>query len=143
MSEQKKCLFGQCDEVAVFYGPLESELADPKGGTYVTYACAAHTEGMAVLRPLKPSTADKLRRVLEIAEGDPSMVGGTITAFAPLITEAADTIDRLSVERKRFIEAMRSMTRAIQRSGSDIYVNGEWWATPRDALMALGVTDDD
>jgi hypothetical protein len=89
----------------------------------------------------EPTVADKLRRIMEIAEGDPSMVGGTVTAFAPLLVEAADRLDEMKAERVRLAQALRAAYGSIQRAGQDIYANGEWWATPTDALKAMGVHD--
>lgn len=46
----------------------------------------------------------KLRELLRIAERDPSMVGGTLKAFGPLLVEAADMIDDLG---EKLAEAIR------------------------------------
>lgn len=37
----------------------------------------------------------RLRMLIEVAERDQSSIGWTITVFAPILTEAADEIDRL------------------------------------------------
>lgn len=41
----------------------------------------------------QPTTADRLRRLVDTARKDPSMVGGTLMAFEELLIKAADELE--------------------------------------------------
>ncbi len=61
------------------------------------------------------TVAERLRRLVEIAENDPSYVGGTVTAFRPLFLEAAEEIERKDAEIARLKGEVDSLVRQIHR----------------------------
>jgi hypothetical protein len=49
----RRCGYGECNTAARWFGPLRLELDDPQGMTCPTYACDAHTDGLAFVRSIE------------------------------------------------------------------------------------------
>lgn len=62
--------------------------------------------------------AERLRKLIAIAEQDPSWVGGTITIFESLLREAADQIDNTAIvfeQNKAYFSRIKSLEDEVEQ----------------------------